>query len=59
LRIAAKYDNVVTKIIRAPGMALQYITTSEPDPEMIEVAIASFNLAMSHEPQEGEACPAA
>ena len=58
LRIAAKYDNFVTKIIRAPGMALQYITTSEPDPQMIEVAITSFNLAMSHEPQQGEACQA-
>lgn len=59
MRVAAKYDNIITKIIRAPGMALQYITTAEPDPAMIEVAITSFNLAMSHEPQEGEARPAA
>lgn len=59
LRFAAKYDNFLTKAIRAPGMALQYITTSEPEPDMVEVAIASFNLAMSHEPKDGEACPAA
>ena len=36
---------------RAPGMALQYITTKEPTADMLEVAIASFNLAMS-EPKE-------
>ncbi|MEG1547507.1 MAG: DUF1385 domain-containing protein [Clostridia bacterium] len=47
LRFAAKYDNILTKIIRAPGMALQYITTREPDPDMIEVAVAAFNLAMN------------
>ena len=46
LRFAAKYDNVFTKIIRAPGMGLQYITTKEPTQDMLEVAIASFNLAM-------------
>lgn len=56
LRVAAKYDNFLTKAIRAPGMALQYITTKEPEPGMVEVAIASFNLAMSHEPAEGGAC---
>ena len=47
LRFAAKYDNILTRIIRAPGMALQYITTSEPTPDMIEVAKAAFDLAMT------------
>jgi len=51
LKLAAKYENIFTKIIRAPGMALQYITTKEPTEDMLEVAIASFNLAMS-EPKE-------
>lgn len=46
LRFAAKYDNLLTRIIRAPGMGLQYLTTKEPDPDMIEVAIAAFDLAM-------------
>lgn len=54
LRLAAKYDNLLTRAIRAPGMWLQRITTKEPDPDMIEVAIASFNLAMSRE--ESAAC---
>ena len=46
LRFAARYDNWFTRIIRAPGMALQRITTKEPTPDMLEVAIAAFNLAM-------------
>lgn len=50
LQLAAKYDNVLTKIIRAPGMGLQFITTKEPTPDMVEVAIEAFNLAMAPEP---------
>jgi len=46
LRGAAKKDTWFTKIVRAPGMALQYITTKEPTEDMLEVAIASFYLAM-------------
>ena len=46
LRLAARYDNWFTRIIRAPGMALQRITTKEPTPDMLEVAIAAFNLAL-------------
>ena len=46
LRFAAKYDNAFTRIIRAPGMALQRITTKEPTEDMLEVAITPFNLAL-------------
>ncbi len=46
LRFAAKYDNPLTRVIRAPGMGLQMLTTKDPTPDMIEVAIASFNRAM-------------
>lgn len=49
LRFAAKHDNLLTRIIRAPGMGLQYITTKEPTPDMIEVAITAFELAMDPE----------
>lgn len=45
LRGAAKSDNIFCRIVRAPGMALQRLTTKEPDEEMLEVAIASFQLA--------------
>lgn len=46
LRFGAK-DNVFSRIVRAPGIALQHLTTIEPDESMLEVAIASFNLAMN------------
>jgi uncharacterized protein YqhQ len=41
IRFASKHDNIITKIISAPGIALQHITTREPDDGMIEVAIAA------------------
>ena len=46
LQAAAKHDNWLTKIVRAPGMGLQRITTKEPTLDMLEVAIASFHIAM-------------
>lgn len=42
LRLCGKYDNIVTKIISAPGMWLQRLTTKEPEDDMIEIAIASL-----------------
>jgi uncharacterized protein YqhQ len=42
IRIAGKHDNIVTRIISAPGMWLQRITTKEPDDSMIECAIAAM-----------------
>lgn len=46
LRGAAQRDNWLTKAVRAPGMALQLITTKEPTEDMIEVAMAAFYIAM-------------
>lgn len=42
LKVCGKYDNIITKIISAPGMWLQHITTKEPDDDMIEIAIAAL-----------------
>ena len=39
IRLAGKYDNIATKIISAPGLWIQRITTREPDGEEIECAI--------------------
>lgn len=47
LKLAAASDKLWARIIRAPGLGLQYLTTREPEPEMIEVAIAAFYLAMN------------
>lgn len=42
LKFLAKFDNWFVKILKAPGMALQLLTTKEPDDSMIEVAIKAF-----------------
>lgn len=42
LKIFGKYDNGFVSIFSAPGMALQKITTSEPDEEEVEIAILAF-----------------
>lgn len=41
IRLAGRSDNFLVRIISAPGMWLQRLTTKEPDDSMIEVAIAS------------------
>lgn len=41
LRAAGRTDNLFLRILSAPGLWLQRITTREPDAKMVEVAIAS------------------
>lgn len=41
IRLAGRSDNAIVRILSAPGMGLQLLTTKEPDEEMIEVAIKS------------------
>ena len=41
LRLAGKNDSLIIKIISAPGLWVQRLTTREPELDMLEVAIAS------------------
>ena len=41
IRLAGRTDNIFIKILSAPGMWIQRMTTREPDESMAEVAIAS------------------
>jgi uncharacterized protein YqhQ len=41
IRLAGRSDNLFVKIISAPGMLLQRLTTKEPDKSMVEVAMKS------------------
>ena len=41
IRLAGRSDNIIVRIISAPGLWMQRLTTKEPDEDMIEVAIAS------------------
>ena len=42
LKLAGKHDNFLTRIISAPGMWMQRLTTKEPTDEQIECAIAAL-----------------
>lgn len=52
IKYAGRHDNLLTRIISAPGMKFQYITTREPDDSQIEVAIASLNAVKPVEKEE-------
>ena len=41
IRFAGRSDNIVIRMISAPGMWMQRLTTKEPDEDMIKVAICS------------------
>ncbi len=41
IRLAGRSNNIVVRILSAPGMWLQRLTTREPDDKMIEVGIAA------------------
>ena len=45
-RLVGAHDNVVTRVLSAPGMWLQNFTTHEPDDSMIEVAIEAMKLVI-------------
>lgn len=42
IKFAGRRDNALTRIISAPGVWLQHITTKEPTDDMIECAIAAL-----------------
>ena len=42
LKFLARFDNIFAKILKAPGLLIQRITTREPDDSMLEVAIKAF-----------------
>ncbi len=43
IKFAGRHDNLFTRVISAPGVWLQHITTKEPTDDMIECAIAAMN----------------
>ncbi len=50
IMIAGRYDNIFTRIISAPGLWIQRITTSEPTVNEIECAIAAMKAVI---PEDG------
>ncbi len=56
LKLLAKSDCLLFRILRAPGMALQKLTTKEPTDDMLEVSLAAFKtvMAMDEDPNMAE-----
>lgn len=52
LKICGRYDNAFTRIIAAPGLWLQRITTKEPDDSMLEIAIAAVKEVLPENPDD-------
>lgn len=46
IRFAGKHENIITRILSAPGLWVQRITTKEPTLEEIEVAIHALKSSM-------------
>lgn len=53
IKLAGRYDNIFTRVISAPGLWLQRLTTFEPDDSMIEVAIAAIRPVLPERPEDG------
>jgi uncharacterized protein YqhQ len=53
---AGKHTNALTRLLSAPGLWMQRITTREPDESQLEIAITALKLAMPGEfpPDEAE-----
>ena len=52
LRWAGRSENIIVKVLSAPGLCLQKLTTSEPDDSQIECAIAAMKGVLEDEPEE-------
>ena len=46
IMFAGKHDNIITRVLSAPGLWVQRITTKEPTADMLEVAIISTKCAL-------------
>ena len=51
IRLAGRYDNIIMRMVSAPGLWIQRITTKEPEPDEIECAIAALKAVI---PADGE-----
>ena len=52
IKLCGRYDNVITRMIAAPGLWVQRITTKEPDDSMLEVAICALQQVIPEDPEK-------
>lgn len=49
LKLLARSDNILFKILKAPGLLMQRLTTKQPTDEMVEVALMAFQTVQKME----------
>ena len=54
IAFAGKHDNVFTRILSAPGLLMQRVTTREPDLKQLEIAIVAIKSSMPDEFDQAE-----
>lgn len=54
LKLAGRSDNLIVNLISKPGLAIQKLTTKEPDDSMIEVAIQAVEAVFDWRAYEAE-----
>ena len=59
LKLAGRSENVLVNLISKPGLAIQKLTTKEPDDSMIEVAIAAVEAVFDWKTYQNENFPKA
>lgn len=52
IKYAGKHDNILVKVLSAPGLWMQRLTTKEPDDSMIEVALEAFKAVITDDPND-------
>lgn len=52
IKYAGRHENLLVKILSAPGLWMQRLTTKEPDDSMIEVALAAFKAVITDNPED-------
>lgn len=50
IRYAGKHNNLLVRVLSAPGLWMQRITTKEPDDDVIEVGIAALKAVLPETP---------
>lgn len=54
IRYAGRHDNLLVKVLAAPGLWMQRITTKEPTDDIIEVGISALQAVLTDNPEDDE-----
>ena len=52
IKYAGRHENLFVKVLSAPGLWMQRLTTKEPEDDMIEVALSAFKAVITDNPED-------